>query len=260
MCTPNIFTWSGMKYCFDLDGTICDTPLRKEDLKPGYLEATPFPFMVEQVNRLFDEGNHIIIMTARGRGSGIDWTGLTVQQLDRWGVKYHELEPMFHKPTADIFIDDKAINVEEWKKTVPPKKGIIAGAFDVIHPGYIRMFKEATDYCNHLTVALHEDPSTERKHKLKPVQTVEERKEILLAIQYVDDVVVYQKEETFHEYLKHYDIRFLGTDYRDGSYTGKDLSIDIIWLTRNHDYSTTKLKTDIYNSVKGPMISGVHYD
>ena len=178
-----------MNYCFDLDGTICDTPLRKEDLKPGYLEATPFPFMVEQINRLFDEGNHIIIMTARGRGSGIDWTGLTVQQLDRWGVKYHDLEPMFHKPTADIFIDDKGINVEEWKKTVPPKKGIIAGAFDVIHPGYIRMFKEATDYCNHLTVALHEDPSTERKHKLKPVQTVEERKEILLAIQYVDDVV-----------------------------------------------------------------------
>ena len=57
-----------MKYCFDLDGTICDTPLRKEDLKPGYLESIPFPFMGEQVNRLFDEGNHIIIMTARGRG------------------------------------------------------------------------------------------------------------------------------------------------------------------------------------------------
>ena len=31
-----------MKYCFDLDGTICDTPLRPSDLKPGYLEATPF--------------------------------------------------------------------------------------------------------------------------------------------------------------------------------------------------------------------------
>ena len=44
-----------MKYCFDLDGTICDTPLRKEDLKPGYLESTPFPFMVEQVNRLYDD-------------------------------------------------------------------------------------------------------------------------------------------------------------------------------------------------------------
>ena len=41
-----------MKYCFDLDGTICDTPLRPSDLKPGYLESTTFPFMVGEVNRL----------------------------------------------------------------------------------------------------------------------------------------------------------------------------------------------------------------
>jgi len=249
-----------MKYCFDIDGTLCETPSDPDGHNVRYWDSQPIPFMIEQVNRLYDDGHKIIMMTARGRGSGKDWTDLTREQLDRWGYKYHEIEPMFHKPTADLFIDDKGINVEDWKKTLPPKKGIIAGAFDVIHPGYIRMFKEARDYCNHFTVALHEDPSTERKHKLKPVQTVEERKEILLAIQYVDDVVVYQKEETFHEYLKDYDIRFLGTDYRDGSYTGKDLNIDIVWLNREHDYSSTKLKTDIYNSVKEPMQRGYGYD
>ena len=92
------------------------------------------------------------------------------------------------------------INIEEWRKTQPPKKGIIAGAFDLIHPGYIRMFKDAKTHCNHLTVALHEAPSMARPHKLKPVQTVEERKEILLALRDVDDVVVYQAEETFLSY------------------------------------------------------------
>ena len=60
-----------MKYCFDLDGTLCDTPMREDDNKPGYLEATPIPYMIEQVNRLYDEGHRIIIQTARGRGSGI---------------------------------------------------------------------------------------------------------------------------------------------------------------------------------------------
>ena len=114
----------------------------------------------------------------------------------------------------------------------PEKKGIIAGAFDVIHPGYIRMFEDAKTHCNHLTVALHEDPSMARPYKLKPVQSVEDRKEILRAIKYVDDVV-YQAEETFHHYLKDYDIRFLGYRlYQDGSYTGKDISIDIVWLDR----------------------------
>ena len=239
-----------MKYCFDLDGTICDTPMRPSDNKPGYLEATPFPFMVEQVNRLYDEGHKIIIMTARGRGSGIDWTQLTIKQLDMWGVKYHELEPMFHKPTADIFIDDKGINSEEWKKTVPPKRGIIAGAFDLIHPGYVRLFKEAKEHCNHLTVALHEDPSFARPHKIPPVQSVEDRKEILRAIKYVDDIVVYYAEETFLSYLKDYEVRFLGSDYMDGSYTGKDIAIDVVFLNRDHGYSTTKLKENIWHSME----------
>ena len=251
-----------MNYCFDLDGTICDTPLRKSDNKPGYLESTPIPYMVEQVNNLYDDGHKIIIMTARGRGSGIDWTGLTREQLDRWGVKYHELEPMFHKPTADLFIDDKGINVEDWKKTLPPKKGIIAGAFDVIHPGYIKMFKDAKTYCNHLTVALHLDPSIERDVKLKPVHTKEERREILLALEDIDDVVFYEVENQFLNYLRsgEYNVRFLGTDYLKGNYTGKDISIDIVWLSRDHDYSTTRLKTLIYNSVKYRKDRELNYD
>ncbi len=240
-----------MKYCFDLDGTICNTPCNPDGHGQRYWDSTPIPLMVDNVNRLYDEGNRIIIMTARGRGSGKDWTELTKQSLEDWGVKYHELEPMFHKPTADIFIDDKGINVEDWITTQPLKKGIVAGAFDVIHPGYIRLFAEAKQYCNHLTVALHEDPSFARPYKLKPVQSLEDRKEILRAIKYVDDIVVYQSEDTFLSYLEDYDIRFLGDDYSDGKYTGKDIDIHVQFVDRNHGYSTTKLKENIYRSVCG---------
>ena len=212
MCPSDFSSRSCMNYCFDLDGTICNTPIK--DDKPDYLDSNPIPFMVEQVNQLFDEGHRIIIMTVRGRGSGKNWTDWTTKQLDMWGVKYHELEPMFHKPTADLFVDDKGINVEDWKKTRPEKKGIIAGNFDVIHPGYIRMFKEAKEHCNHLTVALHEDPSMARPHKLKPVQTVEDRKEILYAIKYVDDVVVYQAEKNISLLSKRLSYSF----FRNGLY------------------------------------------
>jgi glycerol-3-phosphate cytidylyltransferase len=238
-----------MKYCFDIDGTLCDTPNNQKG-KPDYLNAKPFPFMVKEVNRLYDEGHYIIMQTARGGGSGIDHTELTKKQLSEWGYKYHELFPMFCKPTADIFIDDKGMNVEEWKRKLPLKKGIIAGAFDIIHPGYIRLFKDAKTVCNHLTVALHEDPSMARPYKLKPVQTVEERKEVLKAIKYVDDVIVYQSEKTFHWYLESgdYDVRILGTDYEDGSYTGKDIDISVQFVDRNHNYSTTGLKRKIFES------------
>ena len=131
----------------------------------------------------------------------------------------------------------------------------------MMHPGYIRMFRDAKMHCNHLTVALHEDPSWARPYKLKPVQSVEERKEILKAIKYIDDVVVYQAEDTFLSYLSDYDIRFLGTDYKDGSYSGTDNPIKIVWLDReDHNYSSTRLKTQIHRSVNEKMLVCENYD
>jgi len=251
-----------MRYCFDIDGTLCYTP-NNEKGKPDYINAAPYPFMVEKVNRLYDDGNYIIMQTARGKGSGIDHTELTKKQLGEWGYKYHELFPMFCKPTADIFVDDKAVNVVDWAASQPKVKGIIAGAFDVIHPGYIRMFRDARFHCNHLTVALHRDPSLERSHKLKPVHSVTERIEILSSIRYIDSVIVYELEEEYLNYLRSgkYDIRFLGTDYKLSEYTGKDIDIKISWLDRDsHNYSTTKLKTEIYESIHLKKLEFENYD
>ena len=239
-----------MRNCFDIDGTICHTPVNKKG-KPDYYNSTPFPFVVEQINQLYDEGEYIIVQTARGRGSGIDHSDLTRNQLAMWGVKYHELEPMFHKPNADLFIDDKGISIEQWLMQQKLTRGIVAGAFDLIHPGYVRLFKDCKEHCNHLTVALHEDPSLARPHKQKPIHTIEERKEILRAIKYVDDIVVYQSEETFLSYLQDYDVRFLGSDYEDGGYTGDHLPIDIVFCNRDHDYSTTELKRKITKAWRG---------
>jgi len=233
-----------MIYCFDIDGTICTSVNNSE-----YEKALPDNIVVNEINRLYDEGHTIKIMTARGCVSGVDHTLLTKKQLNLWGVKYHELL-MHVKPHAHWFIDDKGINVSEWKQRIPRVKGIVAGAFDVLHPGYIRMFDECKKHCNHLTIALHDDPSSERSHKLKPVQSLEERKEILRSIKYVDDIITYQTEEEFLSYLEKYDVRFLGDDYKDGSYTGRDIDIGIVFINRNHGYSTTKLKTRIYESLK----------
>ena len=47
------------------------------------------------------------------------------------------------------------------------KKGFVAGNFDVIHPGYIKMFTECKTNCDHFTILLHSDPSMERAEKLK---------------------------------------------------------------------------------------------
>ena len=129
-------------------------------------------------------------------------------------------------------------------------KGVIAGNFDVIHPGYIEMFKEMSKNCTVLIVLLHSDPSIERPHKLKPILSVEERRELLLSIKYVDDVLTYTYEAQLYDLLKlgEFDKRFLGDDYKGKPFTGEDLTIPIHYLDRSHGWSTTKFKQLIAES------------
>lgn len=129
-------------------------------------------------------------------------------------------------------------------------KGVIAGNFDVLHPGYVKMFKEMQENCTVLIVLLHTDPSIERPHKLKPILSVEERKEMLLSLRDVDDVIRYTYEEQLYDLLKvgEFDIRFLGDDYRGKPFTGDDLKIPIHYLNRDHGWSTTKFKKLIAES------------
>lgn len=131
-------------------------------------------------------------------------------------------------------------------------KGVIAGNFDVMHPGYIKMFKEATAYCDCLIVLLHTDPSIERPDKLKPILNVDERIEMLNEIKSICGVHIYTYEAQLLDLLKlgEFDIRFLGDDYKGKPFTGDNLNIKIHYLNRDHGWSTTKFKTLIAKSIK----------
>lgn len=103
-----------MTYVFDIDGTLCTFTDGK------YEEAEPLSDRIETVNALFDEGNEIILLTARGMGRSNNsaafaeaaFRSLTEKQLELWGVKYHRL--FLGKPSGDFYIDDKGINDENF--------------------------------------------------------------------------------------------------------------------------------------------------
>ena len=125
-------------------------------------------------------------------------------------------------------------------RLVPPslrRTGVIAGNFDVIHPGYVRFFKDAKENaCDWLIVALHVDPTIERPSKAKPILTAEERTEILLSLKYVDEVRYYNTEAELTELLSNVPdhTRVIGSDYLDKNFTGKSLASDIYYHERNH--------------------------
>ena len=126
-------------------------------------------------------------------------------------------------------------------------KGVIAGNFDVIHPGYVKTFKECKENCDHFTILLHSDPTIERPEKLKPILSLEERIEVLYSIKYIDNIQAYTYEKELIEILKNGDftIRFLGDDFLDKDFTGSHLNIPIHYISRDHGWSTTKFKNAI---------------
>jgi hypothetical protein len=93
--------------CVDLDGTLCTNTFGE------YESAEPFPWAIERVNGLARAGHRIVIFTARGTATGIDWDAVTRGQLERWGVAFDELR--FGKPSADVYIDDRAVHTTAWR-------------------------------------------------------------------------------------------------------------------------------------------------
>ena len=88
----------------DIDGVIAG-----KTLENNYTESFPINHNIDVINKLYDDGHKIVLYTARGYVTGIDWSDITKQQLSDWGLKYHELK--FGKPNADIYIDDKFYDI-----------------------------------------------------------------------------------------------------------------------------------------------------
>ena len=124
------------------------------------------------------------------------------------------------------------------------KLGFTAGNFDLLHPGYIYTFEEAKRHCEKFIIFLHRDPSLHRKSKYKPVIPPWDRYKALMSIKYIDDVYMYNDEDELLKLIKFWkpDVRILGEDYIGKGFTGDDLPIDIVYPSRSHGWSTTKLK------------------
>ena len=93
----------------DIDETICY--YNEISGVRDYSKALPIKKNIQKINQLYDQGNTIVYWTARGSRMQINWEELTKQQLDSWGAKYHELK--VDKPFYDLFIEDKALRIEE---------------------------------------------------------------------------------------------------------------------------------------------------
>ena len=133
-----------MRWCFDLDNTLVNTK------GSDYENSTPIPEAIAKIREYKDRGDHIIIMTARGSGSNVDWREFTEKQLNKFGIPYDQLIVGLKPGGVDVFVDDKAINALDWLadedralsrvETKEHKKGV--QLFDPFFPYAAKIFEE----------------------------------------------------------------------------------------------------------------------
>jgi glycerol-3-phosphate cytidylyltransferase len=140
--------------------------------------------------------------------------------------------------------------VEKWR----PNVGITFGAFDLLHAGHTTMLQKCREQCDHLIVGLQTDPTIDRpKTKQKPVQSVFERYAQLDACRWVDSIIPYDTENDLLNILSIVDARkrFLGHDYSGQYIYGEELckerNIEIVFIERNHGYSSSNLRMRVAN-------------
>ncbi len=129
--------------------------------------------------------------------------------------------------------------------------GFTCSCFDLLHAGHILMLEDAKNQCEKLIVGLQEDPTIDRPDiKNKPIQSLKERKKMLESIKYIDEIILYKTEKDLYKLLQILkpDIRILGSDYKNKSFTGDDLDIKIYYHDRNHSYSSTNLRKRILSA------------
>jgi len=232
-----------MIYAFDIDNTLVHT------VGNDYQNSTPIQHRINRVNDLFDEGNTIYLFTARGMASGKDHYELTAKQMQDFGVKHHRI--IMGKPDVDLFVDDKAISVHEWDRKQSVSKSPVIwtnGCYDILHVGHIRLLQYCASFARNcggrFVIGIDSDSRVKQMKGLsRPINTQNDRSEMLLSIDGVDSVYIYDTADELDNIISTLapEVMVVGDEYRDKTIVGYQHSKNIVFFPKIQGYSTTKI-------------------
>ena len=127
------------------------------------------------------------------------------------------------------------------------KRVITYGTFDLLHYGHINLLRRAKQYGDYLIVALSTDDFNWNQKRKKCYFSFDKRKALLEAIRYVDLVIPGeswdQKVTDVREY--HIDTFVMGDDWKGEFDFLQDEGVDVVYLPRTPEVSTTQIKRDL---------------
>ena len=129
------------------------------------------------------------------------------------------------------------------------KRVITYGTFDLLHYGHINLLRRAKALGDYLIVCLSTDEFNQKEKNKKCYFNYEQRKTLLEALRYVDLVVPEenweQKKRDVHKY--DIDVFVMGDDWKGKFDFLKAEGIEVVYLPRTPEISSSKIKSDLYS-------------
>ena len=125
------------------------------------------------------------------------------------------------------------------------KIGYTTGVFDLFHIGHLNLLRKAKEQCDYLIVGVSTDELVSYKHK-QAVIPFEERKQIVGAIKYVDEVVAQENMDKMAAWERlHFNVMFVGDDWKgtpkwnEYERQFKEVGVEIVYFPYTQGTSST---------------------
>ena len=127
------------------------------------------------------------------------------------------------------------------------KKVITYGTFDLLHYGHIHLLRRARELGDYLIVALSTDEFNRIEKGKHCYFGYEQRKLLLEAVRYVDEVIPEENWEQKKTDIKKYgiDVFVIGDDWAGKFDYLKEFGVEVVYLPRTPEISTTQIKADL---------------
>ena len=128
------------------------------------------------------------------------------------------------------------------------KIGYTTGVFDMFHIGHLNILERSKAQCEHLIVGVSTDKLVKEYKNKTPIIPEDQRKRIVSAIKFVDEVVYQESMDKFAAWEKYkFDVVFVGSDWKGTEKWNKieaefkKLGVDVVYLPHTDGISSTIL-------------------
>lgn len=127
------------------------------------------------------------------------------------------------------------------------KRVITYGTFDLLHYGHINLLRKAKSLGDYLIVGLSTDEFNNKDKNKECYFDYENRKSLLDAVRYVDLVIPEKNWEQKISDIQKYnvDVFVIGDDWEGKFDYLKDFGVEVVYLPRTKEISTSKIKDDL---------------